>query len=433
MKLSSRQTAILLIGAVVAVGIIVLLMYASRAGTKPPTVNLSVWGTESEGTFSNILSAYKNLRPNVTVTYTAIDPASYQSALLNALASGQGPDVFMIGNRDLPKDIGLLLPASSSVASVTQVRGLFPTAVESDFVSGGQVYALPLYLDTLALIYNRDLFDRAAIVNPPATWDDFQADVTKIRSLDQTGNIMTAGAAIGGSARTIPQAADILSLLMLQNGASMTSADDSAATFDSFANPNPGLAAFSYYLQFANAGSPYYTWNDSLPGALDLFAAGKDGMIFGYKSTLDALKSKSPFLNAAVAPVPQVAGNSAAYPSYQGFAVSKQTRWPTWAWDFVTYAATDPGATQAYFAASGRPPALRSLIAQEIGTPDYDVFARQALTARSWHEPDDQKVQAIFSGAVQSVLSGSASPAPALSAAQDAVTGLLRAQLHENY
>jgi multiple sugar transport system substrate-binding protein len=288
-----------------------------------------------------------------------------------------------------------------------------------------QLYALPLSIDTLALVYNKDLFNSANIAYPPKTWDDFQTDILKLRTLDAQGNLTRAGAAIGGSAATVSNAADILSLLMLQNGTEMVTSDRSSAAFAS-APGGAGPAAFDYYLQFANASSPYYTWNESMGNAVDAFAAGKTAMMFAYQADLAAIKAKAPFLNIGVAQVPQATGATVAvnYPKYSGFAATKIGQVSA-AWYFILYMATTDAVEQAYVNATGKPPALRQEVAANLNNssnPDLAVFASQTLTAKSWYEANDEKVDAIFNTAIANVLGGQANSTLALNQAQAAVS-----------
>ena len=205
---------------------------------------------------------------------------------------------------------------------------------------------------------------------------------------------------------------------------------DSGLTSATFAtgDTTSGLAAFAFYLQFANPASPVYTWNDTQSSSLELFAAGKVAMIFGYKRDADTLRARSPFLHFGVAPVPQRAGSDYAvsYADYFGYAVTKQSKAQNAAWDLVNYPATDSGATAAYMNATRRPPALRSLIGQTIHDEAVGVFVRQALTARSWYEVDDDKIHLLFNTAIDQVLHGSRTPAQALREAQDQVTQLMK-------
>jgi multiple sugar transport system substrate-binding protein len=431
-KLTQKQTIIIAVGGVIVIG--ALLLFSLGGGSKPAAqqkITLSVWGTEDKKVFEDLIAAYTAYRKGATVTYTQVDAADYQDQVLAALAAGKGPDVIEIGNRELPQWQPALaaMPSSTFAAQfdITKLRSYFPSVVESDFVSGGQIYALPFSIDTLAMIYNRDYFDSAGIATPPATWDAFEADVPKLRVLNAQGQITRAAAALGGSETSIADAPDILSLLMLQNGTTMTNTDNSSAEFaGGGASANNGLAALNFYLQFADAASPYYTWNDSMGDALQSFIQGKTAVIFNYQSSLAEIKAKAPFLNYAVAPMPQPQDATVAvnYPLYTGLAAAKQGNSAS-AWDFILYLTTYTEGENIYLTDTGAPPAQRIAISAAESDPDLAAFAPQALTARSWYEADDQKIDGIFNAAIQSALSGSVDPNQALNVAQSAVGELM--------
>lgn len=430
-QLSQKQIIIAIGLAVLVVGILVLVfMNLRRPGASEQKFSLKVWGTEGREIFDGVIRTYKTIRPGADVQYTQFDPENYDSSILNALASGEGPDVFYLGNRDLPKWLNKLYPASPQQFNLSKLRELYPTAIEQDFVSasGSQIFALPLYLDTLALIYNGDLFDQAGVVAPPKTWDEFQRLIPKLRLVDAQGQITRAAAAIGGSEKTVDAGVDLLELLMTQNGAKMTSDDLRSATFAGYQGSlNSGVSAFNFYLQFANSGSPHYTWNDGQPNSLDSFIGGKTAMIFNYQSAALEIKKKSPFLRFVVAPMPQPTGSQifVNFPKYQGLAVSKQSKVPDWAWDFILNLTTVPSLEKIYLDASGRPPALRQLIGARLEDPGFGVFVKQALTARSWYEVDAAAINKIMNGAITAVLSGQAGSEKALRQAQDQVSQLM--------
>jgi len=309
-----------------------------------------------------------------------------------------------------------------------QMQNDFPDVVASDFVASGSLYALPFSIDTLALFYNKDLFNSAGITYPPKTWEDFQADILKLRSENAQGQITRAGAALGGSETSMPNAADLVSLLMLQNGTQMVANNLTAATFAEGGPTGDGQNAFDFYLQFANPSFDYYTWNDGMGTAIDNFAAGKTAMIFGYQSDLAAIKQKAPYLNFGVAAMPQPSNATIAinYPKYQGFAVAKASQQSAAAWFLILYLTTNDSFEKMYVQATGQPPALRQEIQADLDNPALSVFAGQALTAQSWRQPDDQKVNAIFNAAIQEVLGGQADSEKALSEAEAAVSALMR-------
>ena len=434
-KLTQQQIVIIVIGVIVVIGLGVLLSFGGRKQNSTlQAVNLNVWGTDDKKVFDSLITYYTQYNPGSKITYAQINPADYENALLHAFAEGNGPDVFEIGNRALPKWQSVLaeLPvAYASQFGTLQMENDFPSVVQSDFMTTSTatstgIYALPLSIDTLAMFYNKNLFDSAGIVAPPATWDAFETDVQKLRVEGVGGQISVAAAALGGSETSIPEAPDILSLLMLQNGTQMVSSDLTSAKFaDSSASA--GVSAFNFYLQFANPASPYYTWSDEMGDDTQGFVNGQVAIIFGYHDALGVIAAKAPFMNVGIAPMPQPAGAafSVSYPKYSGLAVYKGSQSVIGAWQFILTLTTTANGEKIYTDGTGNPPALRSAIAADENDPKLSVFAAQALTARSWHEIDDAAIDGIFNTAIENALDGSATTLQALEQAQSSVSNLM--------
>lgn len=438
-KLSPKQIAIILGG----VGLLVLVSYlfnlGNRKRTEPPPVELTIWGPYDEGqTFQAIFDAYNKipLREKVRLQFRAFKEAVYRDTLLDALAAGTGPDIFFVRNRWIPREMDKLVPESPdercqfygvNPLGVGEARALFPTAIDQDLIRDEHLYALPLHMDTLALLYNKNALDQAAIAEPPATWSDLQEIVPFLRTLNQSGQITKAAVAIGGTEKSEPNAVDLLTLIMMQNGAEMTDAAHTRAMFSVDDKGNRGLKAFNFYLQFANAALPTYTWNDDQPYALDILGSGRVAMLFGYYEDLKALKRKSPLASVGVAPMIQLEGSEDAMtaPSYWGLAVGKQSKNPCWAWDFIAQLASSPQLAAEYADATDRLPALRSLVGERVNDPRLGVFARQALTARSWYWADEDRVKRIFNDVVNFVLRGQLNASQALRQAEDQVTEIM--------
>lgn len=421
----------ILIGAAILTALvfgIFIFVNLRKIGSGVGRTELTVWGVLPEEEFSTLIAGYASLREKATILYRKFPEDRYHEILLDKLAAGQGPDIFMIKNRWLAQEQNKLTPAPVAQIATPQVQVLFPTVVEEDFIDiYGQVYALPLFIDTLALIYNRDLFDQAAVVHPPRTWSEFRDVVRELRKLNERGQILRAGAAIGGSGASIGTAADILNLLMLQNGAPIVDPVGQVADFSHRgAEENAGLAAFNFYLQFGYAGTPYYTWNDAQGDAVSSFASGKTAMVLGYLRHLEEIQARAPFVAARVVATPQLQEDGAvSYADYWGLAVSRQSYVSEAAWDFIVTTLTSPWIMRTYLEASGEPPALRELIEENLGNPNLDVFVRQALTARSWYDPDERESREIFSRAIQRALRGQVDPVHALNEAAEQLNLLL--------
>src|SRR3989344_2389978 len=420
------KSRVIIIGVAGLIVVFFLLLFTGIIpGLRPPStdktkVKLNFWGVfDSPEAMNSILEEI----PGFEVSYRSLNPETYESDLISALASGRGPDVFMVHSSWLPKHSDKLAPANADQISLESLRSLYPTVVEQDFAPDQFVYGLPLYLDTLVLFYNRDIFDSKGVAEPPKTWADFERLVTKLRELDSSGRIIKAAAAIGGSNKSVNRATDLLSVLMLQSGLPMVSADFERAVF-----AEDGGQSLSFYTKFANPVSTLYTWNDSLKNSLDNFSEEGVAMIFNYGYQTENLKAKNPFLKFGVAPLPQPQGaaKTVNFANYWGIGVSNRFQNPRAAWNFILSLAADPKIVSRYAESMNRLPALRSLISELTDDPFWGVFGKQALSARSWPQIDSVEVDKIFSNMIEQVITGRSDINRALEEAESAVTRLMR-------
>ncbi len=428
------RTQVIIIGAVAFIIILIIGIFVvggRQTQKKPPKIELTVWGIDDRRAFTENLDSYEALRTNVQVNYQEMDPATYEVDLLNALAAGNGPDVLMFKNTWLPKHYNKIRAVGDSQFNLAQLQQLFPTVVEQDFAPDGLIFALPLNIDTLALYYNTDIFNTIGIAFPPTTWIDFQNLIPKLRQMDAKKNIIRAAAAVGGSNQSIDVASDILSLLMLQAGTEMTNEDFSQATFARYVESEyPGEIALAFYTKFADPTNTYYTWNDFLGSSLNNFSQGKTAVIFDYGSQKENLKTLNPFLKFRISPMlqPNIYETAVNYATYWGLAVSNQSANPEWAWDLAIYLTTNDSAADSYITKSGKSPALRTLIQKYINDPEIGVFAKQALSARTWPKIDEKAVDNIFSQMIIAVNNKQLETDMALRQAETAVTDLISAQ-----
>lgn len=381
---------------------------------------LSVWGVDDSRLWDGTIAAFKNKYPGISVKYTQVSEATYENQLLDGLAADKGPDVFFFKNSWLLKHGNKIVPAKDGLITLSAFRNLFPEVVEGDSVYQGQIYSLPLSIDTLAIFYNRDTFNNKKIALPPVTWDQVKADILRVREFGAKGAVTKSGLGIGATSKSVTNAPDILSLLFLQFGTAMKDDSGNVSIYNA-----EGLKAVNFYTQFAKYGNLYYTWGNSFKPDIDLFASKQLAMMLGYASQIPEIKAKNPSLNFGIAPAPQFSKNSSInFANYWDLAVSAKTKSQENAWNFVIFATTDAVSVSNYANAAGQSPALRSLISQYLDSPTLGVFAGQALTAKSWAQPDDNMVKAAFDNMVESILSGRLTADKALRGAQNDLNGV---------
>ena len=291
-----------------------------------------------------------------------------------------------------------------------------------------KIYALPLAIDTLALYYNLDYFNTNSIISAPRTWEEFVDTVNKLERVDENGNITLSGVALGSAFNDrVNRVTDILALLMMQSGAQMNS-EYGRVTFDKGVQSDdgetyyPARDAINFYTSFANPNSENYTWPPNAKYAknafysIDAFAEGYAAMMINYSYHRETIRKLNPNLRFSVAEIPQPQDSVVKinYASYWGYAVPKVSEHPDIAWDFINFITQEKNAMM-YLEASDKPTALKSLIPLQQQNPELGVFANQALTARSWRQPDFFEVQNILEEAINSVWPGSKSTTKALS------------------
>jgi len=420
---------------------------ATQQAMKP--ITLTFWSVyDGPDAFKDIIDAYKNIHPNITINFRELRYEEYEQELLNALAEDRGPDIFSIHNTwvkkyqskitPMPATITMAYPVTKGTIkketieelqtnksiALKEIKDNFLDTVYDDAVikvlntntntPEEKVYGLPLSVDTLAMYYNKDLLNNAGIAQPPAYWNtEFQQDVKKLTRQNTKGEIIQSGVALGGSTN-IERYFDILSVLMMQNGAQMID-DRNNVNFnkvpENFQQQRyiPGLEALRFYADFANPAKEVYSWNKTLDNSLNLFAQGKLALFFGYAYHLPQILNQAPKLNFGIAKLPQIEGNpqNVSYANYWLETVSAKSAHSAEAWDFIQFA-TKAEQAKSYLDKTKRPTALRSLVNGQLDDMNIGTFADQVLTAKSWYRGmDSAAAEQIFAEMIDNAVNGS--------------------------
>jgi ABC-type glycerol-3-phosphate transport system substrate-binding protein len=439
-----------------------LLLGVSGCGCKTSTtpqykVSLEVWGALDDSyTYSQIFDKYKKINPQIQrIEYKKINYDTYRKDVVDALAAGQGPDVFLVHNTWLPIFKDKLMPADGTILSEQKYRQDFADVAADDFIDQGKIWASPLSIDSIGLYYNKDYFNAVGITSPPKSWNEFVEDSRKLTEFGRDGEVVRSGVAMGTDSKTnaknVNRATDILNLLMLQNGTEMLDIYGRIA-MDTSKNINgvtisPAQNALEFYTSFSSRGNANYCWNSMNHYSVDAFSEGQAAMMFNYSWQMDVVKKKSPKLNFAVAPVPQFSGSAPVnYANYWAFAVSKNKISSTdpmapnyssanvtndiraaEAWKLITFLTTKPegniqipsnisGSGQPssenydpadeYLKATKKPAARRDLIEKQKTDSEMGIFAAGNLIAKSWKQSEPEAVEVVFDEMIDSVNRG---------------------------
>jgi len=382
---------------------------------KMKPITLNYWRVfDDQDAFTDIIAEYKLLHPNINIVYRKFRVEEYDQALLEALAEDRGPDIFSINQSDVRKYQAKLEPMPTEISmayqytkgtikkevayeirtkkspSLREIKANFADTVYDNVVLDGQVYGLPLSLETLVMFYNKDILNKSGIAQPPRDWKSFQEAVQKSTKFNATGQIIQAGTALG-TGYNIERSFDIISILIMQNGATMTDGNGFAifnqATADKYF---PGLEAIQFYLDFASPVKNVYSWNTDMPSSFEAFLSGKVAFMFGYNYHLPSIKARAPKLNLGLAPIPQInQDNQINYANYWIESISKKSANKNEAWDFALFATSREQVTT-FLNNTDRPTALKELLNSQMDNENLYPTSVQTLTAKNWYRGKNQ-------------------------------------------
>lgn len=449
---------------VVALLVAAIALTGASCGKKPPVtakpLTLKIWRVwDEEDAFDKIIKGYQTTHPNVKIEYKKLRFDEFRDEMLTAWSRDEGPDIFSIPNyqvgefkdfmKPLPETLTIPRKVTKKVLGIKEetsfvnekvktytindIKSKFVPTVFNDVVfkdenAAERVYGLPMAIDSLALYYNRDVLNKAGIPLPPATWRELLNQVPKLVKESPSGEIVQSAIALG-STENIPRYVDILSTLMMQNGAVM-SGDRYAKTFQAaFADTTktadlgdfkPGSSALQFYADFANPSKQAYSWSADLPDAYEAFVQGQLAYFIGYSYQAPLIKASAPTLNFDIAPLPQVSlDQSANFANYWVESVYTKSANSDWAWDFVLYETKKEQAV-GYLSTVMRPSALREVLQlQSEQDESLKVFTDQALDSTSWyHGRDYDKVEEVFKNMVEDVTNNRATAEQAVKAGE---------------
>ncbi|OGH12877.1 MAG: hypothetical protein A2776_01445 [Candidatus Levybacteria bacterium RIFCSPHIGHO2_01_FULL_40_10] len=322
----------LVVGVVVILLIIISLLVfvlPKFRSKKVEDATLKYWvAYEDAAAFQEVAQEFTRQNPHIKIVIEKQDIkglGKYVDRLATRIGSGTGPDIFRYHNSWIYELKYLLLALPQDVVKKTELDTNFYSVVKDDLKIGGAYYGVPIHFDTLALFVNTDLL-KAAGISAPTTWDDLTSAARKLTTIEEEGNkIVKAGVALG-TYDNVEHASDILSLLLLQNGAKLTNLKG--------ANKSD-YQALEFYTDFAKGENK--VWDETLENSKLAFARGNVAMYFGYSWDIFEIKAINPNLAFTIVHAPDLQGIKATIASYWVEGVSNKTRYPQQAFEFLKF------------------------------------------------------------------------------------------------
>lgn len=413
-------------GLFLVVGVIIFSAYRGNSQNK---VTVLVWGTIPSVSFSNIIQATSLYQSKeYDVKYVQKSDENFDSDFIEALASGTGPDLFMLPSDKILKHYNKIFPIPYNVLTQRQFKDTFIDGSEIYMAPTG-VLALPIYVNPLVMYWNRSIFRDARITEPPKYWDEFYNLAKEISIKDGALNISQSAVALGEFAN-VDHAKKIILNLAMQAGTPVViwNGDNLQSVFSSSYNKPtiPAEAAVNFYTEFSNPAKTSYSWNRSLPSASNFFLGGNLALYFGFASEARVLQFKNPNLDFDVAEMPssREGGGDISYADFNAFAITKASANKNAAYAVASILAGKDGAS-AIVSALKLPPARRDLLSSKPTSAYESVFYSSAIKSKGWLDPDPQETDSIFKDMIESITSGRARTSEAVGRAQREISNLL--------
>lgn len=163
---------------------------ATTEPTKPAPVTLRYanWnlGTAEENNIQRqMVKAYTDMNPNVTIEFVDMSGEGGWDAILTAYAAkGELPDVFMANNVPLYVQNGWLADLSNYVKDDADYKDV-PKVLQEMFSYGGKVYGVPAAQFVMGYFVNKSLYEKANLDAPAYGFsvDDFMTAVTSLNDV----------------------------------------------------------------------------------------------------------------------------------------------------------------------------------------------------------------------------------------------------------
>ncbi|MCL2248801.1 MAG: sugar ABC transporter substrate-binding protein [Oscillospiraceae bacterium] len=220
----------------------------TSADADGPSGNITVffWDGNQTPAMENIMALLDDTAPNVNVELTQIPWGQYWPAIQIALASSNEPDVFWSHPVNSVEFVpaGLMEPLDYFIERDGIDMSIFPQGAVDMFTFDDVIYAIPKDFDTVALFYNRAIFEAQGVDTPTDNWT--------MDNLRDVSIALTEGSTFGFIAQAWLHGQ--VYPWMLSNGGTILSSD--GTFFDLYSPENIEAVQWLYDAMYVHGFSP---------------------------------------------------------------------------------------------------------------------------------------------------------------------------------
>ena len=297
----------------------------------PKKISFLTWNIiDQEPMIRGWIARFVKDRPGVEVEWLDKKgpeiPVFYQTQLV----AGTPPDVIntqgALGLEYAAQ--GALLDLTPRLKAEAAVRSRFNADYLSNWVYEGSNYMLPFYITKTLLFYNKPMFQRAGLAGPPQSFDAIIDAAQKMTSAEASGFLT-----LNFDWLYWP--------LYAMNGIDLLSKDLAKPTFNT-----PKAIEVTDRLAKATEGGAInkISWTGRWVEPNGAFAAGNVGMLHAHSPAYFFVKGQGKWVTPETLGVAHAPGGFAT-PNSHGLGISKTSKNPDLAWDFLKFV-TNEGALE---------------------------------------------------------------------------------------
>lgn len=161
---------------------------AAAGSSAAGAVTVAIWDNGQKPGLEEITKEF-TAKTGIPVEIQVIEWASYWTLLEAGASGGDLPDVFWMHSNESVKYMqnDILLDLTDKIAASTVLEmDKFPADLQAMYQNDGKTYAIPKDRDSIALWYNKTMFDEAGLAYPDEswTWDDYYDAAVKLTKAD---------------------------------------------------------------------------------------------------------------------------------------------------------------------------------------------------------------------------------------------------------
>ncbi|MGM9616261.1 ABC transporter substrate-binding protein [Butyricicoccus sp.] len=161
----------------------------ASSGGNTDTLSVKIWDANQKNGIQTICDEWTE-QSGISVEVEVVDWDNYWTLLEAGASGGEMPDVFWMHSNNIQKymDAELLLDLNDYIAAddAIDMDNYYSDIVELYTQDDGTHYGIPKDYDTIALWYNKTMFDEAGIAYPDNTWtwDDLYDNAKALTKAD---------------------------------------------------------------------------------------------------------------------------------------------------------------------------------------------------------------------------------------------------------